>query len=581
MLVGDLVGVDLLLGLDWLISMGAIIDFYSMTAEIGPRQRVQLRSTSRKEPSTGVSYVKVLDTQDLIAGHTTKVYCTLEGEWETLTPGIFESHVKIGDGIYFPHALVQPDPSTGVFVLGVANHTTQNWNLVRGTVLGQLDPVMPSRKEHDETILSSPSTLCSAVNEPPVHVTTGDLGTTSPRVEERGLNFTVNGGEETDEYGLPWWRAPPLTDGNWCMYEPSSGTGKEASAARVKYSSAASGDVTGLDLVGGVHDTDATRILRCNCQGQVIPGEVETPGEVEFPDGKPSKWSFDLLAGNTCTDRVSIGDTLVGDGPGTQPGLDPASATLPAHLRCVMPPEGVLNKRQTLLAMNLVLDFQDIFVGPDGKVGFTNKVTHRVDTGSQEPVKLGMRRKSFREKEYISEEVHKMLEAGQITPSKSPWGAAVVLVRKKDGTLRFCVDYRKLNDVTKKDAYPLPRIEECLDALNGARFFSLMDLASGYWQVQMDPKDREKTAFLTHIGLFEWLVMPFGLCNAPATFCRLMELVLADIVWSRCLVYLDDIVAFGTTFEEAYDNLKAVFTRLRKANLKLKPKKCQFFLESV
>ena len=127
----------------------------------------------------------------------------------------------------------------------------------------------------------------------------------------------------------------------------------------------------------------------------------------------------------------------------------------------------------------------------------------------------------------------------------------------------------------------MPRIEECLDALTGSKYFSTLDLASGYWQVAMDPRSRPKTAFQTHRGLFEWNVMPFGLCNAPATFCRLMEQVLADICWSRCLVYLDDIVAFGTNFDVAYQNLRAVFTRLRKANLKLKPKKCMLFRQKV
>ena len=123
---------------------------------------------------------------------------------------------------------------------------------------------------------------------------------------------------------------------------------------------------------------------------------------------------------------------------------------------------------------------------------------------------------------------------GQIRKSQSPWATQVVLVAKKDGTQRFCIDFRKLSDLTRKDASPLPHIEVCLDALNGSKYFSSMNLASGYWQVAMDPKDQEKTAFLTHVGLFKWNVMPFGLCNAAATFACLMEQVLADVTWSRC-----------------------------------------------
>ena len=102
--------------------------------------------------------------------------------------------------------------------------------------------------------------------------------------------------------------------------------------------------------------------------------------------------------------------------------------------------------------------------------------------------------------------------------------------------------------MTKKDAYPIPRIDKLLDCLNGSKYFCTLDLEAGYWQIAMFTDDVEKTAFITHIGLYEWVVMPFGLCNAPATFCRLMETVLSDIMYCRCLVYLDDIIAFGKDF---------------------------------
>ena len=121
-------------------------------------------------------------------------------------------------------------------------------------------------------------------------------------------------------------------------------------------------------------------------------------------------------------------------------------------------------------------------------------------------------------------------------------------MRKKDGTTRFCVDYRKVNDVTIKDAYPLPRVDDTLDTLAGSVWFSTLDLKSGYWQVKVAPEDREKTAFCTQEGLFEFNVMPFGLCNAPATFQHLMDSVLAGLQWSSCLVYLDDIIIMGRSF---------------------------------
>ena len=123
---------------------------------------------------------------------------------------------------------------------------------------------------------------------------------------------------------------------------------------------------------------------------------------------------------------------------------------------------------------------------------------------------------------------------------------------KIDGGTRFCVDYRQLNDATTKDAYPLPRIDDTLDMLAGKQWFSTLDLASGYWQVSLSQEARVKTAFATHSGLFQFRVMPFGLCNAPATFERLMDRVLQGLRCSRCLVYLDDIISFGSTFDGAF-----------------------------
>ena len=168
-----------------------------------------------------------------------------------------------------------------------------------------------------------------------------------------------------------------------------------------------------------------------------------------------------------------------------------------------------------------------------------------------------------------------------IESSSSPWASPVVLVRKKDGTMRFCVDYRRLNQVTVKDAYPLPKIEEAFDHLSGHAMFSTLDLSSGYWQVGMEEADKEKTVFVTRKGLYQFKVMPFGLCCAPATFERLMETVLAGLQWDKCLVYLDDIIVVGKSFEDMLENLGEVFLRLRQAGLKLKAKKCNLFAKRV
>jgi len=143
------------------------------------------------------------------------------------------------------------------------------------------------------------------------------------------------------------------------------------------------------------------------------------------------------------------------------------------------------------------------------------------------------------------------------------------------------VDYRKLNDVTIKDAYPLPRIDENLDALSGNSWFTSLDLASGYWQVMMAEEDKAKTAFATKYGFFEFNVMSFGLTNAPATFQRLMEKILRDLQWKTLVLYLDDVVIFAETFNDHLTRLKDVLQRFRNAGLKLKPKKCQILKQQV
>ena len=163
-----------------------------------------------------------------------------------------------------------------------------------------------------------------------------------------------------------------------------------------------------------------------------------------------------------------------------------------------------------------------------------------------------------------------------IKPSHSPWSSPIILVRKKDGSTRFCIDFRKVNSITKKDAYTLPRVDDTLDTLGGSKIFSTLDLASGYWQVEVAEEDRLKTAFTTPEELYEFKVMPFELCNAPATFQRLMDHVLNDLKWTECLVYFDDIVVIGKTFQEHVYHLGTVLLRLRQAGLKLQTAKCNF-----
>ena len=240
-----------------------------------------------------------------------------------------------------------------------------------------------------------------------------------------------------------------------------------------------------------------------------------------------------------------------------------------------------LNPSQRDQLTRLIVTFSDVFALDASELGTTTFVTHTIHTGDHTPMRQPVRRMPFALRAEVDKMVGDMLDQGVIQPSSSPWASPVVLVRKKDGGMRFCVDYRKLNHVTKLDEFPLPRIDDTLDLLAGARYFTTLDLASGYWQVAMDPSSQEKTAFTTYSGLYEFCKMPFGLVNAPATFQRLMERVLAGLARGGCHVYLDDVLVFGKTMEEHNQNLTEVLGRIRGAGLRLKPRKCNFAQESV
>ena len=174
------------------------------------------------------------------------------------------------------------------------------------------------------------------------------------------------------------------------------------------------------------------------------------------------------------------------------------------------------------------------------------------------------------------QQIQEMLANGIITPSVSPWSSPIVLVRKKNGDLRFCVNYRKLNQITDNDSHPLPLISDLLDSVKDAKYFSLLDLRSGYWQIPVAQEDRAKTAFVTQNGVYEFTRMPFGLKTAPATFQRAMEVILAGLTFEICLCYLDDVIVFGKTLTEHNDRLKTVLTRFRDNNLRVKLAKCVF-----
>ena len=228
----------------------------------------------------------------------------------------------------------------------------------------------------------------------------------------------------------------------------------------------------------------------------------------------------------------------------------------------------------------MILSHAEVFSTNSSEIGRTDRVDHSIDTGEHGPIRQRPSREPFFLRNKIKEMIADMEKQGLIQPSCSPWASPVVLIRKLDGSYRFWVDYRKLNAVTKKDSFPMPRIDDVLDCMNGAQFFSCLDQASGYWQVPVECSSKPKTAFVTSYGLYEFNVVPFGLCNAPATFQRLMQVILAGLE-DFCSVCLDDDVVFSQTIEDHTQHLQEIFRRFEKAGLKLKGSKCRFLKPAV
>lgn len=233
-------------------------------------------------------------------------------------------------------------------------------------------------------------------------------------------------------------------------------------------------------------------------------------------------------------------------------------------------------------ALNTLLtQYSDCFAWSDKELGYTDLIRHKIVLTDDNPIHQRYRRLPPSILTEVRDHIDDLLERDIIRSSTSPYASPIVVVRKRSGEIRLCCDYRGLNSKTRRDAFPLPRIEESLDAIGKAKFFSTLDLASGYHQVAMAEEDKAKTAFTCPFGLYEWNRMPFGLCNAPATFQRLMQSVMSEHLFSILLVYLDDLLIFAQTFEEHLQNLEVIFKQLRLIGVKLNPAKCQFVEEEV
>jgi len=283
-------------------------------------------------------------------------------------------------------------------------------------------------------------------------------------------------------------------------------------------------------------------------KGQVI-------AVLEFLDEDVANLVSDVLPADTSTD-VPVADRRI---PLPAVKVDPA-----------------LTPDQRAEFDNLVRAYRDVFAADPKNPGTSSVAEHYIDTAGAAPRRQPVRRTNPTEQDFIDNEVDSLLKNGMAVPSTSAWAAPVVLVKKKDGTLRFCIDYRQLNSVTTKTVAPLPRIDDALDALGGSSWFSSLDLASGYWQLRVAEQDRHKTAFITRKGLFEFKVMPFGLTGAVATFQNAMNIALSGLTWNVCLCYLDDVLVFSKSFDEHLEHLRLIFDRFRDHKLHLRADKCVF-----
>ena len=244
--------------------------------------------------------------------------------------------------------------------------------------------------------------------------------------------------------------------------------------------------------------------------------------------------------------------------------------------------EAPLSREQQSRFIDLIYDYKEVFSLYDGDLGFCDALKHSIPTTTDKPVYLPHRQIPVQLQQEVRKCLESWLKQGIIRPSKSPYASQVVIVRKKSGEIRLCVDFRKLNAISIRDSFPLPRIEEALQAVQAAVWFTSFDLAQGYLQMAMEEADIPKTAFCAgSSGLFEFTRMPFGLTNAGASFCRLMEMVIGDQQFVTLLFYLDNICIFANSADQMLDRIELVFSRLKEYQLKIKPKKSFFFQTEV
>jgi len=235
-----------------------------------------------------------------------------------------------------------------------------------------------------------------------------------------------------------------------------------------------------------------------------------------------------------------------------------------------------LNETLRTKLTNLLAKNSDVFYHDGQQSTVTDLIEHTIEISNHSPIKQPAYRIPHSQRQIVKENIEQMLAQKIIQPSNSAWSSPIVLAKKKDNTTRFCVDYRRLNNITSKDTYPMPNVSDIFDHIGRSSVFSTLDLQRGFWQIPVRESDRPKTAFTTFTGLYEFCVMPFGLTNSPATFQRLIENVLRDLTGANIFIYMDDVLIASETIDQHVDDLQRVFDRMRSAHLQLNFKKCTF-----
>ena len=303
-------------------------------------------------------------------------------------------------------------------------------------------------------------------------------------------------------------------------------------------------------------------------------GSIRLPGRTRV--GRLVSAERYQTVANIVADEATSPATLL------SPSSNSFQGTLPPGVKLEDPNRTNMTEAQLERLQALIIENSDRFASDNTRHGQANIEPIRIPTTIQFPSKRPYYRRYTREDHMeIERQVQKMLQLGTIRPSKSPWASPVKLVDKKNGEKRFCVDFTHLNAVTIFDTYPLKRIDELLETVEGATIFSVFDLMAGYHQFPITEKDRFKTAFWTRNGLYEYNALPMGLTNAPSAFQRVIDQVLTGLTWRFALVYLDDILVFSRTFDDHLDHLHQVFRRLREANLFVRGDKCRFALRKI